>query len=286
MRKVLVSIALCVLLCCSCTRGSGGKYGKYMVSIEPQRWLLEQLVDSGVQVDVLLSRGSDPETVELTMTQRVAADDAEAYFATGLLPFEERVRESVRGLYYDTSDSVALIYGTHDHAAGSDDGHAHSHAEAPDPHVWTSPRRMAAAAHSMARGLEDTGSGSIVAARLARLEARLDSMDAAVAQAVAASGVTSFAVWHPFLSYYAADYGLRQIVVGQEGKEMSARQIKDAVDVARADSVKVLFVERSNDPRQASIIAEGIGARLVVVDPLAYDFEQQMTLITNELTRP
>ena len=61
---------------------------------------------------------------------------------------------------------------------------------------------------------------------------------------------------------------------------------KDAVDVARADSVKVLFVERSNDPRQASIIAEGIGARLVVVDPLAYDFEQQMTLITNELTRP
>ena len=102
-----------------------------MVSIEPQRWLLEQLVDSGVQVDVLLSRGSDPETVELTMTQRVAADDAEAYFATGLLPFEERVRESVRGLYYDTSDSVALIYGTHDHAAGSDDGHAHSHAEPP-----------------------------------------------------------------------------------------------------------------------------------------------------------
>lgn len=50
--------------------------------------------------------------------------------------------------------------------------------------------------------------------------------------------------------------------------------------------MKVLFVERSNDPRQASIIAEGIGARLVVVDPLAYDFEQQMTLITNELTRP
>lgn len=281
MRKCLYAIVALLLLWACGQRRSGA----YMVSVEPQRWLLEQLVDSGATVDVMLARGTDPETAEPAMGQRMAADDAVAYFSTGLLPFEKKLAESMHGNYIEALDGVKLIYGTHEHADHR--GHVHDN-DIPDPHVWTSPRRMAAMAKAMTGELVKLSPAQTdeYNARLASLTARLDSIDAATASALAGAGVRSFAVWHPFLSYFAADYGLSQIVVGQDGKEMSAMQIKDAIDRAREAGVKVLFVERSNDPRQASVIAEGIGARLVTVDPLAYDFEQQLSLITDELTRP
>lgn len=271
-------MAAAIVLLCGCSRRESSAY---MVSLEPQRWLLEQLVDSTASVATMLPGGADPETTEPSVTQRLAADDAIAYFATGLLPFEGRLAQSLKGGYVETLDGVSLIYGTHDHG----DSHA---AHVPDPHVWTSPRRMAAMAGGMAEALSRlTPEHSIdYERRRDALVARLDSIDRLTAEAINASGVKSFAVWHPFLSYFADDYGLTQIVVGQDGKEMSALQIKEAIDKARAAGVKVLFVERGDDSRQAAVIADGIGARLVSLNPMAYDFEQQMSLITDELTRP
>ena len=40
-------------------------------------------------------------------------------------------------------------------------------------------------------------------------------------------------VWHPSLSYFAADYGLNQVAMGLENKEVSPMQMKDNIDRAR-----------------------------------------------------
>ena len=58
-------------------------------------------------------------------------------------------------------------------------------------------------------------------------------------------------VWHPSLSYFARDYGLEQISLGTEGKEMSAKSLTEAIDKARDKGVGVFFFQKEYDSRQA-----------------------------------
>ncbi len=112
----------------------------------------------------------------------------------------------------------------------------------------------------------------------------MDSIDSVVAGRLGSEG-GAFAVWHPSLSYFARDYGLEQIAVGAESKEVSPRRLKEIIDEARADSVEVFFFQREYDSRQAQTINSAIGSRLVTIDPLSYDWEGQLFLITDELAR-
>lgn len=253
----------------------------YAVSIEPQRWLLEQLVDSGTNISVVMERGADPETFEPTMAQRRSADDAAAYFITGTLPFEKTITEGTSTRIVDTSEGIEPVYGTHSHGD-------HDHHGIADPHMWTSVSGARVMAANMTETLcaIDTAHADEYRARLSTLDGRLDSIDAAIRARLSEAPHSTFAIWHPSLSYYARDYGLRQLALGSEGKEMSARQLREAIDTARADSVGVFFIQKEYDVRQAQPLNDGIGARLVVIDPLDYNWDNQMTLIADELAKP
>lgn len=92
-------------------------------------------------------------------------------------------------------------------------------------------------------------------------------------------------VWHPSLSYLARDYGLRQVALGAEGKDFSAAGMRDAIREAREAGAGVFFVQRGLDPAQAGSVCREAGGRTVAIDPLAYDWQQQIKTIADELAR-
>ena len=81
-------------------------------------------------------------------------------------------------------------------------------------------------------------------------------------------------------------FWLCQRIVSSEGKEATARALQRSVDRAVADSVRVFFFQREFDSRQADAVNRHIGARMVAIDPLGYDWEGQMNLIADELACP
>ena len=257
----------------------------YVVSIEPQRWILEQLVDTGTVIETMLQRGADPETFEPTINQRRRLAGSRIYFATGALPFEETIQEAAECVYINTSEGISPIYGTHSHSHNHV-GHHHHGNEMPDPHVWTSVSGARQIARNMAKALmEETPDDTAkINERLARFESRLNTIDSMAAAKLVGAKSKAFAIWHPSLSYLARDYGLHQISVGMESKEMSARQVREVIDHALADSVRVFFMQKEYDTRQAATINEALGSRLVTIDPLSYDWERQITLIIDELS--
>lgn len=287
MRKSL-TICLLTTLLLSCSPKSNDSGGNiYTVSIEPQRWLLEQLVEPNADIITMLRSGSDPETYEPSMSQRAGIDRAKVYFTTGALTFEQTIAESSNIRIINTSVGVEPIYGTHSHSH-SDHHDSGEHSHEIDPHVWTSISGARCMARNMVEALSNItpDSAEVYAARMAKLESKLDSLDNYIRTKLAPLTQRAFAIWHPSLSYFARDYGLHQIAVGLEGKEMSARQVRHIIDHAKADSVHVFFFQRENDPRQAETVNEAIGSRLVLIDPLDYQWEQQLTLIADELARP
>lgn len=292
MNKILKTSALAAtLLLAGCAKSGGDSHGALVVSIEPQRAVLSALAEPGTDIVTLMSRGANPETFEPTLAQRASLDDAAIYFATGALPFEENIRSSAGNLrFIDTSAGINPVYGTHSHAHGhAHDEHEgeHHHEGEPDPHFWTSVEGTRVMARNMADALiaQDPENAEKYRARLSKLESRIDSVDTEVRTRLDGAHRKAFAVWHPSLSYFAREYGLKQVVVGQESKEMSVRQLRDVIESAKADSVEVFFFQKEYDSRQAESINREIGSRLVTIDPLDADWASQLIKIADELAR-
>lgn len=271
-----------IAMCCGCAKGSGAKSESksvLAVSIEPQRKILQALAQPQFKVVAVLPRGANPETFDPTMAQRMDAASAVAYFTIGYLPFEGAIAAEVerKGRVVDSSAGIVPVMGTHSHGS-------HTHAEA-DPHVWASLRNGKVIAANMAAALIelDPENAALYAGRCDSLCAVLDSLDAEVAESLPAG--TAFALWHPSLSYFARDYALKQIAVGQESKEVSVGKMAQVIDSAKADSVGVFFYQKEFDSRQAENICKEIGAEMVSINPLDYDWDLQLIEIANAIRK-
>jgi zinc transport system substrate-binding protein len=255
------------------------------VSIEPERYILQQLAGDKFEIVTLLDNGADPETYEPSMSKRMNVDKSIAYFTVGSLPFEQTITSTLsdKVTVVDTSTGINWLYGTHqDHHADADD-----HDQMPDPHTWISLKNIRIIAHNMTDGLKkiDEANAATYDSKLTTFLAHIDSLDAAFSQKLSTLPHKSFAIWHPSLSYFARDYQLNQIAVGQESKEISLNSRKKIVETATADSVNVFFYQQEYDPRQINSISQAIGSRLIQINPLNYDIENELTTIVNELTK-
>lgn len=167
------------------------------------------------------------------------------------------------------------------HAAGIT---GHNHAHGVDPHVWTSPRalqQMAANAYEAIR--KAYPDSTKYAANYARLKRQLEELDQRTAAKIADSGVDYFIIYHPALSYYARDYGLRQVSIEEDGKEPSARQLTRLIRQAREDGIRKIFYQSQFPASSVEVIARDIRARIVEIDPLREDVIANIDRITDSI---
>lgn len=248
------------------------------VSIQPQKYMLEQIVGDKWEVRCLLSNGANPESYDPSMTHLLNLETSKAYMRIGNLPFESalinKIHNNNPGLrLYDTSDGVALIKGTH-----ARDGIGGEAAAEIDPHTWTSVRNVRKIASNMYDAMVeiDPKNKAYYSRRFTAFLRSLDSLDSAIDSILRPCRGASFVVWHPSLSYFARDYGLKQIALSPEGKEMSVDDVSRAVERARRDSACVMFFQKDADSRQAQTVNAQIGAEVVNINPLDYDWKGEM----------
>ena len=282
----LAALVLTVLSACSSGESSGKP--KVVVSIMPVYDVACAIAGDSVDVVCLLPRGGNPETYEPTMSQYVDVEHSNAFMYVSNTGFEAaiaaRLKENAtdRLAIADLSSGVKLLYGTH-----GDCGHKHhhhgscSHGDV-DPHVWSSAKNMRVIAQNVCDVLKkvDAPRADYYDANLAVVLAEIDSVDAEMGRVLAPHRGKAFVVWHPSLSYFARDYGLEQISVGgQENKEASVNQLRQKIDKANGRDAAVMVVQLNYDDRQAQVINEQIGARVVTVDLLNADWAQQLKTV-------
>ncbi len=196
------------------------------VSIEPQRWLLEQIVGDRMEVRTLLSAGGDPESYEPAFSHLATLEESRCYMCVGNLGFEAAVIDKIRANNPDlkivnVSDSIEYI-------VSAECGHDHGI----DPHVWSSAANARIMAENMLRNvseLDPEHSDEYYSNFIAHI-ATIPSVDSVCRDLLAPLKGGAFVVWHPSLSYFARDYGLQQIAVGAEGKEPSVGEMQEMID--------------------------------------------------------
>lgn len=256
------------------------------VSIEPQRWLLEQIVGDRMEVKTLMANGGNPETYEPTVSHLTDLGHSRAYFCVGNLGFENAILEKVTANNPDTqvftvSDSIELIRTDHQH-----DGGRHAHGSV-DPHTWTSAKNARIMAANMLRAMTeiDPDHSEEYTGNFAALTRRLDSLDSLITATLSADSATTFIVWHPSLSYFARDYGLHQLSLGAEGREPSVADMKRLLSAAGTSGAKVFLLQRDFDRNQADALVAGLrdSVRVAEFSPLDYDFDTQLINIARAI---
>jgi zinc transport system substrate-binding protein len=279
------------------------------VSIAPEAYFLKQIGGDRVDVVVMVPPGADAHTYEPKPKQMVELTKAAAYFAIGMdfeeawLPRFAAANPTMRIVHTDAGiDKMPMTVhhhedDDHDHDKGNkghdhdkdkkaakahehekaEKGHGHEHHDGElDPHVWLSPKLAKVIGASMRDALiqVDPDGAADYAAGYGRFAAACDALDADVKKVFAdvPAGQRKFMVFHPSWGYFARDYGLTQIPIEQLGREPGPKALAGLIKEAKADGVKVIFVQPQMSAAQAETIAKGIGGATAAINPLAEDW--------------
>ncbi len=99
----------------------------------------------------------------------------------------------------------------------------------------------------------------------------LDALDRRLATTLAPYRGQAFYVFHPAFGYFADAYELRQESVEIEGKPPTPRQLVHLIRQARADHVKIIFLQPQFNQQMAASIAQSLGGVVMPMDDMAYD---------------
>ncbi|WP_288779962.1 zinc ABC transporter substrate-binding protein [uncultured Alistipes sp.] len=282
MRKIYIAL-LIAILCGGCTSRRPADGEPLYVSILPLRSLVQGIVGDDFDIEVLVPPGASPETFEPTPRQFVGLNKARMVFNVGLIDFETTLLAKVedQAKVVDLSRGIELIAGTCSHGS-----HGHTHTHGIDPHVWTSPRALQKMAENAYEAIREAYPDSVKYETNYRLlQQELKALDERTAARIAASDVEYFIIYHPALTYYARDYGLRQIAIEADGKEPSAKQLTQLIRQAREDGVRRILYQSQFPASAVEVIARDIDAEYAEVDPLREDVIANIEEITGIITR-
>lgn len=255
------------------------------VTMEPQRYFTEAIAGDKFTVRSMVPKGSSPETYDPTPQQLVSLGESEAYLRIGHIGFEQAWMDRLLNnaphiQVFDTSKGVDLIYG-----AGFDHGD-HHHEGGVEPHIWNSTANAQVIADNTLKALctLDKENETYYRHRYDSLCRRIGQTDSVIKSILSAPGADrAFIIYHPALSYFARDYGLRQISIEEGGKEPSPAHLKSLMEVCKEEGVHVIFIQPEFDRRNAEIIARQTGTKVVPINPLSYDWEKEMVKVAQSL---
>lgn len=282
---------------------AGEKAVTAFVSIPPQKVFVERIGGERVEVKVLLTPGESPAMYRPKPSVIAGLGGADLFFRMGV-PYETHLMPKITSMsgnlqVVDTRKGVPLLAMARDHHHHDGDHHHHDHHEASghhdrhdeyegmDPHIWLDPGRVRIQAVTMRDALIalDPSGRSVYEAGCAALLQDLDALDAEIARALAPIKGETLYVFHPAFGYFADAYGLVQKAVEVEGKSPKGKALSRYIAQARADGVRVIFVQPQFDRHTAEKVAAAVDGAVVPLDPLAEDYFGNLGKIADAVSR-
>jgi len=252
------------------------------VSILPQQFFVEQIGSDLVDVRVMVGPGQNPATYEPTPQQMAALYKADVYFRIGV-PFEsawlDKIKQNNENLkIVECCESISNLKG-HEHS--------HDHNTDFDPHVWTSPKNVIKIAELIKNTLVSIDHKNIAkyeATEVSFKEKLLD-LDGVIKNKTKNLKSRTLIVSHPSWSYFADEYGFNQVSIEREGKEIQANSLVKLIKTAKERSIKVVFVQPQFNDRAANVIADELDAEVMVLDPLAFNYVENMNMVIDKIVK-
>lgn len=282
MKKLIFPLYLLLVILTGCQVTPETGHPLLATSIEPLRYLVEQIAGDRYEVLSLTPAGVSPETYEPTPQQLVSLSHAEVYFSIGTLGFEQTklkkmVEETPQLQLCQLTDSIELLPASCSH----DHGNATNNHATTDLHIWMSSKNMKRMGKYVCAELSkrDSAHATYYAERLRKFEAKADSIDEVIRTTLKPLASRTFVIYHPALAYFAREYGLTQLSLETDGKEPTPQVMASLIATCKANRVKTIFVQQEYSGKMAERLATELGLQIVRIHPLAHDWDKEIVRI-------
>ncbi len=277
---ILISL---ILLSCGNNTQKGDLKPVLSVSIEPQKFFLDTLVGGRYEVNTVIPLGSNPETYDPSPSQMVKVGKSQIYYQIGNLGFENTWLKNIKYnnpdmLIVDCSEGIKL--NEHHH------GGEHSHPNG-DPHIWSSINTAKIVAKNMYNSLIkiDKENSDFYLENYSKIERKINLTDSIIKTYLNNAPSKSFIIYHPSLSYFADEYGLKQLPIEIDGKAPTPKQLSQLIQKGKAENVKVIFIQAEFDKKNAEVISQELGAKIITINPLVYNWDSEMINIAKAIAQ-
>lgn len=280
----------CICMLASCKNGNSYNNGKdgldpnkptVTVTIEPFRYFVEQIAVNDVNVNVMVPAGSSPETYEPTPQQMVDLSQSVFYFKVGQIGFEKtwmkKLQQNAPNMkVIDTSTGIRMLK--------TQSGNI-------DPHTWMSIKSADIITSNIAKALMDKYPEKAEEYKKRLRDFRKNKLDKLQNEidkylsTIKGEKLKSFVIYHPTLTYFAKENGLKQYAIEEEEREPSITQLKELIQRAKSEDINIIFVQKEFSNRNIQVFIDATHSKAVEINPLSYDWEGQMLLITKEIAQ-
>jgi zinc transport system substrate-binding protein len=282
MRSPLVATALLLVTTTGCAAFTdevpgGGAGLEVVTSFYPLQFVTEQIAGGHADVVGLTKPGSEPHDLELSIAQTAAVTSAD------LVVYEKGLQAAVDAAV-DQTDGVPTVEAGA--VAGlepfSHDGHDDAEHDSPvgeepadlgdlDPHFWQDPLKLAKVADAVAAALAkaDPEHADDFRTNAAQLDDELAALDQEYAEGLRGCARDTIVVSHNAFGYLGR-YGLYLEPISG----LSPEAEPTPADLARLqqlitdDGITTVFGERLVSPKLAQSLADDMGVRARVLDPI------------------
>lgn len=271
-----------ILLCTISLNGMNGtKPLQIKVSIAPQAFFADKIGGQRVECDYLIPAGASPTTYSPTPRQLINMANSDIYLKLGHPNF---LFEKIHIDPILSNLSELQVISMWDPPVSSDQTSRAAETLPAvnvwndDPHIWMAPANVRQFVGKIAAGLMalDPEHKNEYQQNLIELIREIDQLDSTISAILKGPVNRKFVVFHPILGYFADQYGLEQIAIEHEGKEPGPARIVDLIAKIQSKDIRVIFIQQGFSKRGVEVIAREIGASIVVLDPLRYDWLTNM----------
>lgn len=257
------TIALTVILI---TTISIGAQTRFVTTIHPFKMILQEIVGQSGVVDEILPPGASPHTYELRPSELKGIETATAFFygAENLDGWAARIK---------TAQRIELLKMLPDqNKLAIQDFTGAGKMIGLDPHFWTDPLTVKALLPALVDTLCKINPRECNRYRInsLRFSTQLDNLTRSIQESVSGLPKKEVLLAHPFFQYYLKRFGFELLgsIETISGSEPTPRELKEIIDRAKQNRLKVILTHAQIPDRPAQLIAEATGAKIVELDPI------------------
>lgn len=280
MSATLLSIVLMSLTACQ-PAPDNVETRRIAVTILPQKDIVQRIAGKRFHVDVLVPPGFNPATYAPAPRQIRRMGSSLVWFRIGRLPVELAWMDRIRSInphlnVVDTAEGVDWLV---------PNGRDTHEVAGVDPHIWLSPRLMRIQARHVRNALVrlDAGQSETYRRNYRQLATEIAATDKQIREILADLSCRDFLAFHPSWTYFAREYGLNQIAIEVDGKSPAPGDLSHVIAMARRKGLHTVFVQPQFDTAAAEVVAQAIDGRVVVLDPLAANWAENLISTARKL---
>ncbi|MCK9352282.1 MAG: zinc ABC transporter substrate-binding protein [Candidatus Paceibacterota bacterium] len=227
-------------------------------SFYPLAFLAQEIGGDKVSVTNLTPAGAEPHDFEPSARDMAEIERSRVVIVNGLglEPWIDNVKKNI-----DPKKTVLLIA-----------GEGRDISRKGDPHIWLNGGIMYAMAKQIALTFAemDAANGAEYFNNLAEFGDKINVLGAEYRSGLAECDTKSFVTSHDAFGYLAENYGLKQVPIAglSPDAEPSSKDLGTIAAFAKENNIKYIFFESLVSPKLADTIANEIGAKTLVLNPL------------------